>query len=83
MYPAINWPMFFTEFVIALGLDKLKMSFKLANSRSSSSDQMFRCAQEDLNSSSFGSSAWAMNPMQLGSPANHLYNLGYMTTKYD
>jgi hypothetical protein len=69
--------------VIAVFIDWLKMQFKFSSNHSSSRDQMFESANNNMDSSRFGSSAWATNPMMAGSPANHLYNLGYMTTKYD
>lgn len=82
IYPAINWLMFFTEFVIALGLDKLKMSFKLTGTYSNSREQMFESARRNMDSSRFGSAAWATNPAMAGSPANSLYNLDNTTTRY-
>ena len=68
--------------VIALFLDWFKMKFS-GSSYNGSRGQMIRYAQEELNSSRMGSPAWSRNPMKAGSPANNLYNLGYMTTKYN
>jgi len=83
MYQAINWPMFSVELIIAIALDKFKMSFKSTNNfHNCAKEQMFESSCRNMDSSRFGSSAWATNPAMAGSPANHLYNLGYNTTNY-
>jgi len=69
--------------LIAFTLDRFKNSLEKGNIRYNSSNQMLRYAKDQMNSSRLGSSEWARNPMKAGSPASHLYNLGYMTTKYN
>jgi hypothetical protein len=61
-------------------IDWFKMKLGLSNRNNNSREQMFESARRNMDSSRFGSSAWATNPAMAGSPANHLYNLSYTTT---
>jgi hypothetical protein len=61
-------------------IDWFKMKLKFSSRNNNSRGQMFESARRNMDSSRFGSSAWATNPAMAGSPANHLYNLGYTTT---
>jgi hypothetical protein len=75
-----------TSFVfgIAAFIDWFKMQFKFSTgSNNDAREQMFESARRNMDSSRFGSSAWATNPAMAGSPANHLYNLGYTATNYN
>lgn len=68
---------------IAFLLDWIKMKIKFSGGAYNlAQEQMFESARRNMDSSSFGSSAWATNPAMAGSPANHLYNLGYNSTNY-
>ena len=79
-YPAIDWAMFSVELIIAIALDKFKMSFKPINSiNNHAHEQMLESSRRNMDSSNFGSSAWTTNPSMAGSPANHL---GYNSTNY-
>ena len=70
-------------FTIAFSFDWLKMQFKATRSKGNlAQEQMFESARKNMDSSRFGSSAWATNPAMAGSPANHLYNLGYTNNYY-
>lgn len=62
-------------YIGAILLDWLKMKFK-STGTNNAHEQMFESAHRSMDSSRFGSSAWATNPGMIGSPANHLYNLG-------
>ena len=70
-------------FSIAFFLDWLKTKFKFSGGTCNNAhEQMFESSRRNMDSSRFGSSAWATNPAMAGSPANQLYNLGYSTTNY-
>ena len=63
-------------------LDWLKMKIKFTAGQNGSYDQMMAYARAEMDSSNFGSSAWMSNPMQPGSPANHLSSLGTSSKYY-
>ncbi len=63
-------------------LDWVKMKFKPINGHNPAYDQMMAYARSEMDSSNFGSSAWMASPVQPGSPANHLSNLGNDYSRY-
>jgi hypothetical protein len=71
IYPAIDWPMFFTELFIAMGLDKFKMKFKPINNGFNPHEQMFESSIR--NSEDF---SWKMNPLNPMCYTYHTYNSG-------
>ncbi len=70
-------------FSIAFFLDWLKTKIKFSGSTyNHAHEHMIESSRKNMDSSRFGSSAWATNPAMAGSPANHLYNLSYNSTNY-
>jgi hypothetical protein len=74
-YPEIDWQMFGVELIIAIFLDWLKTKDRASNTNNSRYHQV-------VADSFRKHSEWANNPAKIGSPANHLYNLGYNPGKH-
>jgi hypothetical protein len=76
---SVNYLNMLGTFAIAAFIDWLKcLKGKGSNN---SHEQMLAYARSENDSCNVGSAAWRANPMAIGSPANHLYNLG-STNKY-
>lgn len=73
--PAINWKVFANYLSAAIALDWIKTKIRFSKSDNSHYHQA-------VTDSFRKHSEWATNPAKIGSPANHLYNLGYNPGKY-
>ncbi len=66
----------FYFFSVLIDWIKVKIKFN-GNGSYDSHEKMMNYSRRENDWSHTGSSAWMSNPGMVGSPANHLYNLGY------
>jgi hypothetical protein len=73
--PSVNWGVFIGYLAVAVTLDWLKAKIKFSNSNHFDHYQAAIDSSRQYNE-------WATNPAKIGSPAHHIYNLGYNPGKY-